>query len=95
MHATKPTPEAIASHLLAALVRAAHAGRRTNLDELVAEVGVRRAEARATLSALDRQGLVDVLRMRPTLLGFAVGTAFASRPLTELRAAAPALARVA
>ena len=95
MHATKPTSEAIAQHLLAALVRAAHAGKRTNLDELVAEIGVRRAEARATLSALDRQGLVDVLRMRPPMLGFAVGTAYASGPLPELRTSAPALARVA
>jgi predicted ArsR family transcriptional regulator len=95
MEAAAPTTEAIASHLMAAIVRAALEERRTNLEELANEVGVRKAEARTTLSALDRQGLVDVMRMRPTLLGFAMGQALRAKGLPALRQALPALARVA
>jgi DNA-binding GntR family transcriptional regulator len=92
---TTPTPEAIASHLMAAVTRAAIDGRRTNLEELAQEVGVRRVEARSALSALDRQGLLDVMRMRPTLLGFGVGRALVARGLAPLRDEAATLARVA
>ena len=92
---TAPSAEVMASHLLAAIARAAEEGRRTNLEILAEEVGLRRAEARRTLSALDRQGLIDVVRMRPTLLGFAVGRGLEARGLPSLRREVEALRRVA
>jgi DNA-binding IclR family transcriptional regulator len=92
---TSPSREAMASHLLAAIASAALEGRRTNLELLAEEVGLRRAEARRTLTSLDQQGLVDVLRMRPTLLGFAVGQAARARGLAPLRLEAEPLLRVA
>jgi len=90
-----PSAHAMASHLLAAIARAALEGRRTNLELLAEEVGLRRAEARRTLTALDQQGLIDVLRMRPTLLGFAVGQTERANGLPALRGKALPLLRVA
>ncbi|HVY46415.1 MAG TPA: hypothetical protein VHB21_11075 [Minicystis sp.] len=82
-------PEHVGVLVLRALVAAR--GRRATLDELAKKLGVRRAELRATLSTLHRQGLVDVLRMRPTLAGFALGRAAAGLSVSPLRAEAPAI----
>jgi hypothetical protein len=54
---------------------------------------VRRGDVRRVVSALDREGYVDALRMRPTLLGFAVGRSYLGQPLPALRR--PRLALVA
>jgi DNA-binding IclR family transcriptional regulator len=86
-----PRPDAIAIHLLARLTRLTKAGRRTHLEELAREVGVRKSDARTILSALDRQGYVDVLRMRPTLMGLTIGEAADAEALSDLRRA-PAVA---
>lgn len=83
----RPSPEAIAHHLLVALRAAGERGARTNVDELSRELGIRKAEARAVLSELDRRGLVDVLRMHLTLVGFGVAETLARRPLPALRVA--------
>ena len=87
-----PASEAIAIHLLRALTTAQREGRRIGLDDLTADLGVRRAEVRTTLSALHRAGFVDVLHMRPTLRGFAIGQALAGRRLVPLRGARAAKA---
>jgi len=87
-----PASEAIAIHLLHALTSAQREGRRIDLDELTAELGARRGDVRRTLSALHRAGFVDVLHMRPTLQGFAIGVALEGQPLVPLRRSRPAKA---
>lgn len=77
--------EAIAIHLLKAMTRAQRDARLLDLEQLSSEVGVRRSDARRVLSSLHREGLVDVLRMRPTLAGFAIGAAVADETLSPLR----------
>jgi hypothetical protein len=83
-------PELLAIHLVCALSAACDDGRRAGLDELANGVGGRRSEVRGVLSALHRQGFVDVVRMRPTLAGFAIARAFARQSLKPLRSAAKA-----
>jgi DNA-binding GntR family transcriptional regulator len=102
MHtATNPHPgpafqaDTLAMHLIAALVSAHAAGQRLDLDGLAQHVGARRADVRRTLSALHREGYLDVLRMRPTLQGFALGRALAGRALPPLRRASAAVTRAA
>ncbi|HEY4117476.1 MAG TPA: hypothetical protein VGM56_06450 [Byssovorax sp.] len=80
-----PNQEHAAALVLRALSTAQAEGRRADLDELSTELGVRRAELRALLSTLHRQGLVDVMRMRPTLEGFAIGRALEGLPVAPLR----------
>jgi DNA-binding IclR family transcriptional regulator len=80
-----PALDAVALHLLGEIVGAARAGRTTHLEELAAAIGVRKVDCRGALSTLHQQGFVDVLRMRPTLAGFALGTAARSAELKELR----------
>jgi hypothetical protein len=77
--------ELLAIHLLKELTTLQREGRRTNVAELARTVGVRRADARAVLSRLHRQGLVDVLHMRPTLAGFAIGASLAGATLPSPR----------
>ena len=68
-------------------------GTDASLELLVEERRVRRGDVRRTLSALHREGFVDVLRMRPTLAGFALGRALQGTALPSLRA--PKVAAVA
>lgn len=77
--------DTLAMHLLAALVGAHAEGRRLGLDDLVKDIGARRGDVRRTLSALHSEGYVDVLRMRPTLQGFAIGRSLSGRALPSLR----------
>ncbi|MEJ7727774.1 MAG: hypothetical protein WKG00_01010 [Polyangiaceae bacterium] len=84
--------DTLAIHLIAAIATAHADGQRLDLDELVKHVGARRADVRRTLSALHREGYLDVLRMRPTLQGFALGRAFAGQALPALRHAPVAVA---
>jgi hypothetical protein len=55
------------------------------LDTLVETIKVRRADVRRTVTLLHRQGLVDVMTMRLSMLGFALGTMYASQELPPLR----------
>jgi hypothetical protein len=84
-HGSPPERSLLASHVLAALARAQEGGRRTSLDDLVTEICARRAEVRAVVSALHREGLFDAIRMRLTLRGFALGRTFAGSELRPLR----------
>lgn len=81
-----PRAEALAIHLLQALTTLHGEGRLVDLDELARTVGARRADVRTTLSRMHREGWIDVLRMRPTMRGFAVGRALAGQRLTPFRA---------
>jgi Mn-dependent DtxR family transcriptional regulator len=88
----RPSAEAIAHHLLVALREAGERGERTNVEELSRTLGIRKTEARAVLSELDRKGLVDVLRMHLTLVGFGVAESLKSKPRPSLRRQIPARA---
>ena len=85
-----PGLEHIGALVLRELAGAQERGERVSLDDLVRSVGVRRGELRSALSTLHRQGLVDVLRMRPTLAGFALGRAASALPMKPLRREIPA-----
>ena len=78
----------LAAYILQALTLAQMEGRSENLETLVEALRVRRKDIRTTLTVLHRQGLVDVLRMRLSLAGFAIGTALLGQPLPALRKAA-------
>jgi DNA-binding GntR family transcriptional regulator len=80
-----PKTEHIAVLVLRELADAQDRGERLGLDELVSALGVRRGELRTIVSRLHRQGLVDALRMRPTLAGFAIGRTAAGLTLRALR----------
>jgi hypothetical protein len=75
----------LAAYILQALTLAQREGRSENLETLVETLRVRRKDIRTTLTVLHRQGLVDVLRMRLSLTGFAIGTALVGQSLPELR----------
>jgi DNA-binding IclR family transcriptional regulator len=86
---------ALPAHVLLALVRAHSEGRSASLEALVDELKVRRTDVRRILSALHREGFVDVLRMRPTLAGFALGRSLSCVELPGLRRAKLAVVRAA
>lgn len=77
--------QALAAHILHALAQAQIEGRTMNLDLLARELHVRRGDVRRMVSTLDRQGFLDALYMRLTLIGFAVGRSFRTHGLPELR----------
>jgi DNA-binding IscR family transcriptional regulator len=77
--------EMIALHVLRALAESQLAGERMDLETLAEQVRVRRRDLRAAVSSLHRAGLVDALRMRVSLRGFALGAALARAPLAPLR----------
>ena len=62
-------------------------------ESLVEAIKVRRADVRRAVTALHREGLVDVRTMRLSMMGFALGTMYASQALPPLRR--PKLAAVA
>ena len=82
----------LAEHLLRAMALDHVAGRRSDLDSLSAHLDEDRAELRSTLSALHREGYLDVLRMRLTLEGFVLGCVLLGKELPELRPARDSLA---
>ena len=92
---TGPASDVIAIHLLRALTRYAREDRRVSLEDLSRDLGVRKADARRILTALDRRGFVDVLHMRPTMLGFAVGHALRQGDLALARSPRVTTARAA
>ena len=91
---TPPSPalDAVALRLLGEIVEAARDERATHLEELCTAIGVRKPDCRRALTVLHRQGFVDVLRMRPTLSGFALGSAVRAGEMKALRGLAPAVA---
>jgi hypothetical protein len=75
----------LAAYILQALTLAQSEGRSENLETLVEKLRVRRKDIRSTLTMLHRQGHLDVLRMRLSITGFAIGTALRDQPLPALR----------
>ena len=83
----------LSAYVLQALAQAQTEGRSSSLETLTAELRVRRGDIRRTVTLLHRQGFVDALRMRLTLLGFALGRSYVGQVLPPLRR--PRLAVVA
>ncbi len=79
------SPRKLAPYVLRMLAGYQKEGRVANLETLVDDIGVRRADLRRTVSALHREGYVDALRMRLTMAGFALGTALSKAELPPLR----------
>jgi hypothetical protein len=79
------TPQVLAPYVLTALFTAQVEGKSSSLDTLVEAIKVRRGDLRRTVTALHREGLVDVRRMRLTMLGFGLATMYASQGLAPLR----------
>ena len=82
--------QALSAHILRHASAAQVAGTTSTKGALTAEslatnLGVRRVDVRRSLSALHKQGLMDVAQMRLTLAGFALGNALEGRPLKAIR----------
>lgn len=90
---SQPTQKTLALHVLRSLALAQRAGRTPRLEAIADKLGVRRTDVRAVLTALHREGYLDVRTMRLTLAGFALGLSLAQRELPAVRA--PKLARSA
>lgn len=95
-----PSRNLVALHAMRAMARAQAAGRCLNAMDLAAELGVRRSDIRAVVGELDRQGLVDALRMKLTLVGFGyvagmANSKFGDQPLRKPRREGLALLRAA
>ena len=56
-----------------------------DLETLSREIEVRKVDVRKTVSALHHEGLVDALRLRLSLKGFALGRALLSIELPLIR----------
>ena len=78
--------EIIARHVLRALASAQVRGIVVDLSWLASEVPVRRRDLRSAVTQLDHAGLVDALRMRLSMRGFAIGFALQSAQPPALRA---------
>jgi hypothetical protein len=89
------SPRTLSLHVLRALAEAQRDGRVLDLDALVLALGVRRGDVRSVVSALHREGLVDALRLRLSLRGFALGSALRDATLPPLRKPRPAAVRAA
>ena len=85
----------VSAYVLRALAQAQSEGRSSNLETLIDELKIRRADVRGAISALHREGYLDVLRMRLTLRGFAVGRSLIEQELPALRPAKVAQAAAA
>jgi hypothetical protein len=79
------SPRTVSLHVLRALAEAQRDGRILDLDAIVLALGVRRVDVRSVVSALHREGLVDALRMRLSLRGFALGSSLRDATLPPLR----------
>ena len=77
------------------VAKAAARGRSTDLEDLSTAIGVRKVDCHAALTTLHRQGYVDVLRMRPTLEGFALGASLRNATLEPVRGSASTATRAA
>lgn len=83
----------LSAYVLRALAIAQTEGRASNLETLTEELRVRRGDVRRTVTLLHQEGYVDALKMRLTLIGFALGRSYIGQALPPLRR--PKLAAVA
>ena len=79
--------QALSAHILRHASVAQVAGTKCELtaQSLATDLRVRRVDVRRSLSALHKQGLIDVAQMRLTLAGFALGKALEGRQLKAIR----------
>ena len=80
--------QALSAHILRDAASAQLAGTKSaplTHASLATDLGVRRVDVRRALSALHKQGLMDVAQMRLTLAGFALGKALEGRQLKAIR----------
>lgn len=84
--------QSLAEHLLRTIARDHLSGRRSDLDSLSATIAIRREDVRATLSSLHREGYLDVLRMKLTLAGFALGCSLIDQPVRAVRSSRKSIA---
>jgi predicted ArsR family transcriptional regulator len=80
--------QALSAHILRHAAAAQVAGTKSApvlVELLAADLRVRRVDVRRSLSALHKQGLLDVAQMRLTLAGFALGKALEGRRLRAIR----------
>ncbi|HSO31716.1 MAG TPA: hypothetical protein VLT33_04355 [Labilithrix sp.] len=87
--------KSIAAHVIVILSRAQADGRALRLDELAAEVGVRKADVRKVVTSLHAEGHVDAMRLRLTMTGLALATSLASCTLHDARRQDVRIRRVA
>ena len=79
--------QALSAHILrhASAAHVAGTKRELTAQSLATDLRVRRVDVRRSLSALHKQGLMDVAQMRLTLAGFALGKALEGRQLKAIR----------
>lgn len=80
--------QALSAHILRHVAAAQLAGMKSapaKVDVLAVDLKVRRVDVRRALSALHKQGFMDVAQMRLTLAGFALGKALEGRQLRSIR----------
>ena len=82
---SQPSTKVLSLHVLRSLAVSQRAGRTPELDVIAEKLGVRRTDVREVLSALHREGYLDVRTLRLTLVGFALGTSLGQRELPSLR----------
>jgi DNA-binding IscR family transcriptional regulator len=75
----------IAAHVIVALAEAQEMGRAVRLDELAADLDVRKADVRQVVTSLHSEGHVDALRLRLTMTGLALAASLTECKLRELR----------
>ena len=81
----RPQPDVLAIHVMRAISRSQRRGRGVCLEELAREVGARKADVRAVVSALHAQGFLDALRLRLTLAGLAIAEALRGQAVVDVR----------
>ena len=79
--------QALSAHILrhASVAQVAATKCELTAQSLATDLRVRRVDVRRSLSALHKQGLIDVAQMRLTLAGFALGKALEGRQLKAIR----------
>ena len=94
-NATSLDTKSIAAHIVVTLADAHADGRVLRLDELAADIGVRKADVRTVVTRLHAEGHVDALRLRLTLSGLALATSLGAQELPDLRRREERISRVA
>ncbi len=95
MSPTSLDTKSIAAHVVVTLSDAHSDGRVLRLDELAAEIGVRKADVRHVVTRLHAEGHVDALRLRLTMSGLALATSIGASALPDLRRREERIVRVA
>jgi hypothetical protein len=77
--------DVLAIHVMRALSRAQQRGESLSLEALASLLQVRKVDVRRVVSALDKRGFVDAMRMRVTMMGFVLGCSVTGSELKSAR----------